>query len=123
VVDDFVFIQIADIDHLVPSVTPVVLEGNISQTISVQPADASGNILAGQLPCTWSVTAGANVIQLETASVSTSVWLQGVTDGTATVHAVCGAASVDLNVSVSGFDASASDGGTESSASDGGTHG
>jgi hypothetical protein len=123
VVDDFVFIRIAALDHLVPSVTPVMLDENFPLTLSVQPADASGNILAGQLPCTWSVTTGSNVIDLTIGSASTSVRLQGVTDGTATVHAVCGAASLDVNVNVSGFDASASDGGTESSPSDGGAHG
>jgi hypothetical protein len=122
VVDDFVFIKIAAIDHLVPSVTAVTLDGNTPQTLTVQPADASGNLLAGQLPCTWSVLTGANAIDLTTSSPS-SVQLQGVTDGSATVRAVCGAAAVDVYVSVSGFAAGASDGGTESSSSDGGAHG
>jgi hypothetical protein len=112
VVDDFVFIRIAAIDHLVPSLTAVALDETVPQTLSVQPADASGNLLAGQLPCTWSITTGASVIALTSGSPSTSVQLQGVTDGTATVRAACGAASVDVNVNVSGFDAGASDGGS-----------
>jgi hypothetical protein len=123
VVGDFVFIQIAAIDHLVPSVSPVVLDEDFALTLSVQPADATGNILAGQLPCTWSVMAGSNVLDLTTESPSTSVQLQGTTNGTATVRAVCGAAYVDVNVNVSGLDASAGDGGSDSGRSDGGTDG
>lgn len=123
VVDDFVFIRLETIDCLVPSASPIAISAaDGPQTLSVQPADGAGNILAGQLGCSWSVTAGSKVITLDAPTASSSVQIQGVSDGTATVQASCGAASVDVTVNVSGYGSSAGDGGTDGS-TDGGSHG
>lgn len=122
-VDDFVFIRLETISRLVPSANPIALSpADSPQTLSVQPADGAGTILAGQLGCSWSVTAGSNVIALDAPTASSSVQIQGVADGTATVQASCGAASVDVTVNVSGYGSSAGDGGTHGS-TDGGSHG
>jgi hypothetical protein len=123
VVDDFVFIRLETINHLVPSASSIALGmADGPQTLSVQPADGAGNILAGQLACSWSVTAGSQVIALEAPTASSSVQIQGMADGTATVQAACGAASVDVTVNVTGFGSSGGDGGTDGS-TDGGSHG
>jgi hypothetical protein len=122
VVDDFVFIHLETISRLVPSASLITIgAADGPQTLSVQPVDGAGNILAGQLGCSWSVTAGSNVIALDAPTASSSVQIQGVADGTATVQASCGAASVDVTVNVSGYGSSA-DGGTDGS-TDGGSHG
>ncbi len=124
VVDDFVFIRLETIDRLVPSASSIALgAADGPQTLSVQPADGAGNILAGQLACSWSVTAGANVIALVAPTASPSVQVQGMADGTATVRAACGAATVDVTVNVTGFASSSGDGGTDGSTTDGGSHG
>jgi hypothetical protein len=123
VVDDFVFIRLETIDRLVPSASSIALgAADGPQTLSVQPEDGAGNILAGQLACSWSVTAGSNLIALDAPTASSSVQIQGMADGTATVQAACGAASVDVTVNVSGFGSSAGDGGTDGS-TDGGSRG
>jgi len=74
VVDDFVFIRLETIDRLVPSASSIALgAADGPQTLSVQPADGAGNILAGQLACSWSVTAGSNLITLGAPTASSSV--------------------------------------------------
>jgi hypothetical protein len=66
--------------------------------------------LAGRLACQWTVTAGSSSVTVTAAGQGGSATVQGLADGQATVHATCGAASLDVPVTVSG--APVGDGGT-----------
>lgn len=111
VVDDFVFVRFEAIDHLVPSSNSVTLVDDSLQTLSVQPTDVAGNTLGGQLACNWSITAGSAVVMFASAPESSSVQIQATSNGTATLHAVCGGSAVDVTVNVLGVPGG-SDGGS-----------
>ena len=87
----------------------VTLAAGDVQTVNLRPLDAQGGDLAGQIACTWSITGSTGVVALQASSVGGSASFQGTADGTTTVHAACGGATVDVEVVVTG---SLSDGGT-----------
>jgi hypothetical protein len=108
-VDDYVHLVLTPIARLVPSSNQVTLSAGDTQTVALRPLDAQGGDLAGQIACAWSITGSAGVVTLEGSNLGGSVSMEGTGAGTTTVHAVCGGATVDVDVTVRG---SLSDGGT-----------
>jgi len=109
-VDDFVYVKFEPVGSITVSPSSLSLLGGDSQPVSVVAADALGGPLDGQIDCQWQVASGASAVTLQSTS-GPATTVQGVTDGTATLHVTCGTASADVQVTVSGAPA-AMDGGT-----------
>ncbi|HEY8039860.1 MAG TPA: hypothetical protein VIF15_08715 [Polyangiaceae bacterium] len=110
-VDDFVHLRLSAIQTLQASPSSLTLVAGESQAVVLAAHDARGAPLAGQLACVWQMTSGAGTVALPGTPSTGRVSVQGVSGGTATLRATCGAASVDVPVTVSG--SGALDGGTD----------
>jgi hypothetical protein len=119
-IDDFMIQQFVDVATVQAAEATVSLSAGSTQFVGVTPLDSFNNTLAGQLACTWTVTAGQDVVSVQTASTYGGVTLVAVGDGSATVHASCGNVATDVRVSVTG--SAPLDGGVDG-ATDGGSHG
>lgn len=100
-VDDFVYVKFEPIGSITVSPSSLSLLGGDSQQVSVVAADALGAPLDGQIACQWQVARGAAAVTLQGTSGS-AVTVQGVADGTATLHVTCGSVGADVQVTVSG---------------------
>jgi hypothetical protein len=104
-IDDFVHLHFRAIQTLVASPSAVTIGAGGQESIALEARDDLDATLAGRLRCQWTVTSGAPAIALvgSPAGSSASVTAPaqgGVTAGT--VHVVCGAASVDVPITVTG---------------------
>jgi hypothetical protein len=109
-VDDFVHVRFEAVHSVSASQSTVTLAPGETTTVSVSAFDMLSAPLAGRVACQWTVTAGSSAVTATAAGAGGSATLQGIADGQATVHATCGAASVDIAVTVSG--SPVGDGGT-----------
>jgi hypothetical protein len=101
-VDDFVHVKFSAIQSVQASPASLSLSGGEMQTVRLAATDAVGGQLAGQLPCQWQVTSGASSVALHPLSTGGAATLEGVSTGSASVRATCGAATVDVVVTVTG---------------------
>ena len=103
-IDDFVHLHFDSIRTLIANPSSITVGAGGQESIGVEARDALGAPLAGRLSCQWVVTAGAPTIGLGASPTGGSATVTasqgGVTAGT--VHVVCGAASVDVAVTVTG---------------------
>jgi hypothetical protein len=104
-IDDFVHLRFDTIRTLIANPSSVTVGAGGQESIAVEALDALGAPLAGRLSCQWTVTAGAPGIGFGGSPIGGSATVMapaqgGVTAGT--VHVVCGAASVDVAVTVTG---------------------
>jgi hypothetical protein len=132
-VDDFVFLKLETITSIKTTSASVSLSPGQAGTIEVQAFDKLGAELAGQLACTWK-TSDASVVKV-TSTTGLGKLVAGCNGGAATVTATCGAAALDVPVTVdvggcigdAGSDAndgsSGNDANSSSDASDGGGNG
>jgi hypothetical protein len=110
-VDDFVHLRFSTIQSLSANPASVFLSPGETQTLRLSAFDSLSAPLAGQLGCQWQVTSGASSVALQNTPPAGGVaTLQATAGGSAVVHATCGTASVDIQVTISG--APAGDGGT-----------
>jgi hypothetical protein len=105
-IDDFVHLHFNSIRMLIANPSSLTIAAGGQQSIAVEARDALSASLAGRLSCQWSIAAGSPAIGLigsplgGSAAVTASAQ-GGVTAGT--VHIACGAASVDVPVTVTGI--------------------
>ncbi len=105
-IDDFVHLHFRSIRTLVVKPSgPVTVSAGGQASIALEAHDALDAPLAGRLQCQWEVTAGAPAIGFvgspTGSAASVTVTAQGgVMAGT--VHVVCGAAAVDVPITVTG---------------------
>ncbi len=111
-VDDFVHLRFEDIQSLSAEPPSLVLTPGETQTVRLSAFDALSAPLAGRIACEWTATSGASNAVVTAIAPGASATVQGVAGGAATVHATCGAAGLDVTVTVSG-----------PPLADGGTHG
>jgi hypothetical protein len=111
-VEDFVFVQFADIASITASRAEVTEAAGATDTLFVTAQDDGMNSLAGRLACAWTVTAGADNVVIEGPSDGASVKIDAVADGDATVSVVCSGHSARVAVHVAGGVA-VGDGGAE----------
>jgi hypothetical protein len=107
-IDDFVHLQFRSIRTLIASPPTVTLGAGGQESIGLEARDDLDATLAGRLRCQWEITEGASGIALVGAPTGGSASIMapaqgGVTAGT--VHVACGAASVDVAVTVTGVSA------------------
>jgi len=120
-VDDFVHLKFSPIQTLRPGRSSLTLSAGEERVIDLQPLDPNGSPLAGQIPCQWLVTSGAQSVAIDENAVSRSETVRALAGGTATVRATCVNATADIAVTVSGLPAA---GGTDAGGTDdGGTNG
>lgn len=100
-IDDFVYVKFSPVASIEASPSSVALLAGESQEVSITASDALGAPLAGQIDCQWTVTSGASAVALQ-ATTGGGATVQGVANGTATLHATCGGASADVQVTVTG---------------------
>jgi hypothetical protein len=109
-IDDFVYVKFSPVASIEANPSSVSLFAGESQQVSVAASDALGASLIGQIDCQWTVPSGSSAIALQSTSGG-AVTVQGIANGTATLHATCGGASADIQVTVTGAP-TALDGGT-----------
>jgi hypothetical protein len=122
-VDDFINVQFAAIAKLTPSVPSIGLATGASQTVTLTPTAADGTALAGELSCEWTIDSPTCIAWLPGgAQQFGGATIEGVAPGSGTLHAVCGAATADIPLTVTGASGGGScDGG--SGGGDGGNDG
>ena len=104
-IDDFVHLRFDSIRTLIANPSSITVAAGGQESIAVEARDALNASLAGRLSCQWTVAAGAPAIGLVGSPLGGSATVTasaqgGVTAGT--VHIVCGAASVDVPITVTG---------------------
>ncbi len=106
-IDDFVHLHFDAIRTLVVSPSPsVTVSAGGQESIGLHALDALGAPLAGRLSCQWEVNEGAPTIGFVGGSptggaATIMAAAQGGASG-GSIHVVCGAASVDVPVTVTG---------------------
>jgi hypothetical protein len=104
-VDDFVHLRFATARTLVAQPTSLVIAAGSDSSVGLRALDVLGAPLAGSLGCQWQVTAGAPSVTVSGVPIGGSATVSVAADATittATVHALCGAASIDIPVTVTG---------------------
>ena len=123
-VDDFVHLHFDAIRTLEVSPSASLTVGAGGQgSIDLRALDALGAPLAGRLSCRWEVTEGAPSIALVGSPAGGSASVTAAAQGGVTagaVHVVCGAAAVDVPITVTGVTLDAGSPGEAAPTGDGG---
>jgi hypothetical protein len=109
-VDDFVHVKFEAVHSVSAQPGTVTVAPGGTTYVTLSAFDMLSAPLAGRIACQWTVSSGSSVVAVTADGQGGTATVQGMADGQATLHATCGAASIDVPVTVSG--APVGDGGT-----------